>query len=157
MFVKHRWPQQQQSLKKIFLVLVWFSWLLNATFNNISVIFVTAHRWAGSLKKKVDQRSGSQCHRHFVRFFKDLSNTNLRKFFVIQMPWNLSGIYNKVYSLVLANKIDSPREYFRVLLLQSGVPKCYIDVEYLVSSRKLTATCGIRNSLWNIKVPICRV
>ena len=27
-----------------------------------------------------------------------------------------------VYSLVLGNKIDSPREYFRVLDLQGGVP-----------------------------------
>ena len=46
----------------------------------------------------------------------------MRKNFVIQTPWNLSGIYNMVYSLDLANKIDSPREYFRVLDLQSGVP-----------------------------------
>ena len=46
----------------------------------------------------------------------------MRKNFVIQTPWNLSDIYNTVYSLVLANKIDSLREYFRVLDLQSGVP-----------------------------------
>ena len=46
----------------------------------------------------------------------------MRKFFVIQTPWNLSGIYKKAHSEDLANKIDSPREYFRVLDLQSGVP-----------------------------------
>ena len=37
-----------------------------------------------------------------------------KKKFVIQMPWNLSGIYKKVHSVDLANKIESPREYFRV-------------------------------------------
>ena len=55
------------------------------------------------------------------------------KNFVIQTHWNLSSIYNKVYSLILANKIDSHREYFRALYLQSGVTKWYIEVhvEYL--------------------------
>ena len=37
------------------------------------------------------------------------------KNFVIQTPWNLYGIYKKVHSVDLANKIESPREYFRVL------------------------------------------
>ena len=46
----------------------------------------------------------------------------MRKNFVIQTPWILSGIYNMVYCLILANKIDSPWEYFRVLDLQSRVP-----------------------------------
>ena len=55
---------------------------------------------------------------------------------------------------LLVNKIDSPREYFQVLYLQSGVPKWYIAVKNLVSSRKLTATCCVRNFLRNIKVPI---
>ena len=41
----------------------------NVTINDISVIFVTAHRCAGGLKKKYDLRSGSQRHRHFVGFF----------------------------------------------------------------------------------------
>ena len=43
--------------------------LLNVTFNNISVIYVTAPRCAGGLKKKLDLRLGSQRNRHFVRFF----------------------------------------------------------------------------------------
>ena len=45
------------------------NWLFNVTINDISVIYVTAHRCAGGLKKKFDLRSGSQRHRHFVRFF----------------------------------------------------------------------------------------
>ena len=45
------------------------NWLFNVTINDISVIYVTAHRYAGGLKKKLDLRSGSQRHRHFVGFF----------------------------------------------------------------------------------------
>ena len=45
------------------------NWLFNVTINDISVIYVTAHRCAGGLKKKMDLRSGSQRHRHFVGFF----------------------------------------------------------------------------------------
>ena len=45
------------------------NWLFNVTINDISVIYVTAHRCAGGLKKKFDLRSGSQRHRHFVGFF----------------------------------------------------------------------------------------
>ena len=43
--------------------------LFNVTINDISVIYVTAHRCAGGLKKKYDLRSGSQRHRHFAGFF----------------------------------------------------------------------------------------
>ena len=46
-----------------------WDWLLNVTCNDISVIYVTAHRCTGGLKKKFDLRSGSQSHRHFVGFF----------------------------------------------------------------------------------------
>ena len=45
------------------------NWLFNVTIYDISVIYVTAHRCAGGLKKKLDLRSGSQRHRHFVGFF----------------------------------------------------------------------------------------
>ena len=45
------------------------NFFFNVTVNNISVIYVTAHRCAGGLKKKFDLRSGSQRHRHFVGFF----------------------------------------------------------------------------------------
>ena len=41
----------------------------------------------------------------------------------------MSDIYNMVYSFVLTDKIDFPREYFRVLDLKSGVPSdiyCFI-------------------------------
>ena len=47
----------------------WVNLLFNVTINDISVIYVTAHRCAGKLKKKLDLRSGSQRHRHFVGFF----------------------------------------------------------------------------------------
>ena len=43
--------------------------LFNVTYNDISVIYVTAHRCAVGLKKKLDLRSGSQRHSHFVGFF----------------------------------------------------------------------------------------
>ena len=45
------------------------NWLLNVTINDISVIYVTAHRYAGGLNKVFDLRSGSQRHRHFVGLF----------------------------------------------------------------------------------------
>ena len=35
------------------------NWLFNVTINDISVIYVTAHRCAGGPKKKLDLRSGS--------------------------------------------------------------------------------------------------
>ena len=43
--------------------------LVNVTIYDISVIYVTAHRCAGGLKKKLYLRSGSERHRHFVGFF----------------------------------------------------------------------------------------
>ena len=49
-----------------------WDWLLNVTCNDISVIYrnyVTAHRCAGGLKKKLGLRSGSQRHRPFVGLF----------------------------------------------------------------------------------------
>ena len=52
---------------------IWFIWgerlgrLLNVICNDISVIYVTAHRCAGGLKKKFDLMSGSQ--QYFVGFF----------------------------------------------------------------------------------------
>ena len=45
------------------------NWLFNVTINDISVTYVTAHRCAGWLKKKLDLRSASQHHRHFVVVF----------------------------------------------------------------------------------------
>ena len=49
-------------------MLSWDELVVNVTINDISVIYVTAHRCAGGLKKKLDLRSGSQRHRHFVGF-----------------------------------------------------------------------------------------
>ena len=36
----------------------WFDWQLNATFKNISVIFVTAHKYADSMKETVSWQDG---------------------------------------------------------------------------------------------------
>ena len=44
------------------------NWLFNVTINDISVIYVTAHRCAGGLNKKLYLRSGSHA-RHFAGFF----------------------------------------------------------------------------------------
>ena len=41
------------------MLLLMLNWLFNVTINDISVIYVTAHRCAGGLKKKLDLRSGS--------------------------------------------------------------------------------------------------
>ena len=43
--------------------------LLNVTCNDISVIYVTAHRCTGGFKNKWNLQSGYQRHRHFVGFF----------------------------------------------------------------------------------------
>ena len=41
------------------MMMMMMNWLFNVTINDISVIYVTAHRCAGGLKKKLDLRSGS--------------------------------------------------------------------------------------------------
>ena len=46
-----------------------WDWLLNVTCNDISVLYVTSHRYAGGLKKKLDLRLESQRHRHSIGFF----------------------------------------------------------------------------------------
>ena len=46
-----------------------WDWLRNVICNEISVIAAHTCRCAGGLKKKLDVRSGSQRHRHFVGFF----------------------------------------------------------------------------------------
>ena len=56
-------------LKYYIKMMMMMNWLFNVTINDISVIYVTAHRCAGGLKKKFDLRSGSQRHRHFAGFF----------------------------------------------------------------------------------------
>ena len=48
--------------------------MFNATINDISVIYMTASRCAGGLTKKLDLRSGSQRHTHFVGFFNVCNN-----------------------------------------------------------------------------------
>ena len=74
-----------------------FYCLLNVTCNDISVIYVTAHRCAGGLKKKFDLQSGSQRHRHFVGFFNVpvLAPTRDQPFYtVIPNPVMAPSVHN---------------------------------------------------------------
>ena len=67
------------------------NWLFNVTINDISVIYVTAHRCAGGLKK-LDLRSGSQRHRHFVGFFNVLVQAPTRGLPHLVAFYNTLGI-----------------------------------------------------------------
>ena len=90
---KHVKQTSQMSLRELLL-----NWLFNVTINDISVIYVTAHRCAGGLKK-LDLRSGSQRHRHFVGFFNVpvLAPTRDQPFYTViprvprQSGWTYSG------------------------------------------------------------------
>ena len=46
-----------------------WEWLFNVTCNDISVLYVTAQRFASGLEKKLNLRSGFQRHRHFLWFY----------------------------------------------------------------------------------------
>ena len=72
--------------------------LFNVTINDISVIYVTAHRCAGGLKKKYDLRSGSQRHRHFVGFFNVpvLAPTRDQPFYTVIPTHRPSNLLNLV-------------------------------------------------------------
>ena len=65
--ISNSWRPWDWSPRGYRLRVVELNCLFNVTINDISVIYVTAHRCAGGLKK-YDLRSGSQCHRHFVGF-----------------------------------------------------------------------------------------
>ena len=62
-------------------------WLFNVTIDDISVIYVTAHRCAGGLKNKMDLRSGSQRHSHFLWFFNMPVQAPTKTFYTV-MPRN---------------------------------------------------------------------
>ena len=59
---------REQHLHLVWLGLVY--WWFYVTVNSISVVFVTAHRCASGLKKKVDRPLGHQDHWQFIGFFK---------------------------------------------------------------------------------------
>ena len=101
--------------------MVWLPWL-----NRTSALITELHV-AGTLGNsfKCYRRTGKRVlyWNEFLKLTPSLriyKNTDVRKK-VNQTRKNLSGIYNKVYSFDLANKIDSPRQYFRVRCPQSGV------------------------------------
>ena len=52
-------------------VMGWVEVLFNVTINDISVIYVTAHRCAGGLKKSWTYGRAPKRHRHFVGFFNE--------------------------------------------------------------------------------------
>ena len=86
------------GLKKLFGVLRVnvVNLLFNVTINDISVIFVTTYRCAGGLKK-LDLRSGSQRHRHFVGFFNGPVQAPTRDhpfYTVIPRPLHLVAFYD---------------------------------------------------------------
>ena len=90
---------------------VWFGLvylLFNVTINDISVIYVTAHRCAGGLKKKLDLRSGSQRHRHFVGFFNVPVLAPLRDHpFYTVIPTHRPIFFNK-FNIDVSSLLMSP-------------------------------------------------
>ena len=85
-----------------------WDWLLNVTCNNISVIYMTAHRCAGGLKK-LDLGSGSQCHRHFVGFFNvPVKAPTLRLFTVILRNRPISVAFYDAHTVPLTWAFNFP-------------------------------------------------
>ena len=65
-----------------------FDWSFNVTFNDISVIYVTAHRCAGGLKKKLEPTVGLPRHGHFVGFLTCPSKHRYRPNLIAVIPRN---------------------------------------------------------------------
>ena len=96
------WWQQTTQMSE-------WDWLLNVTCNDISVIYVTAHRCAGELKKFF-LRPGSQRHRFFVGFFNVPAQAPTRgQPFYMVIPKNASkwksSFYIKCVMLGVINAI----------------------------------------------------
>ena len=99
------------------------NWSFNVTINDISVIYVTAHRCAGGLKK-LDLRSGSQRHRHSVGFFNVPVQASTRGhplYGYFEKPPHLVAFYD-----TLGLPLDTPGPHgrnfiFRVFVLLPGI------------------------------------
>ena len=90
-----------------YMLMLMLNWLFNVTINDISVIYVTAHRCAGGLKK-FDLRAGSQHHRHFVGFLN----------VPVQAPTRGQPFYTIiVISITLCQQFWSNLEIFRLRLV----------------------------------------
>ena len=50
--IRHTGDTENLYLKSVLVMMMVVNWLFNVTINDISVIYVTAHRCAGALKKK---------------------------------------------------------------------------------------------------------
>ena len=59
------------------------------TINDISVLYVMAHRYARGLKKKVDLRSGYVCHGDFEGFFKVTVQHRHRVILSVPKTWTM--------------------------------------------------------------------
>ena len=92
--------------------------LFNVTFNDLSVINVTAHRCAGELKK-LNRRSGYQLQRHYVGFFKTFPSKHR---------------HGVTYSRAQKPKLLCPRKYCDHSL--SGVrPSDNLHIQLLLQNR----------------------
>ena len=101
--------------------LLLLNWLFNVTINDISVIYVTTHRCAGGLKEKMDLRSGSQRHRHFVGFFNVpvQAPTRDQPFYTVRLgycftPYQRLRLYNGAPLVAFCDTVGIRRTYSRL-------------------------------------------
>ena len=72
-------------------------------------IYVTTHRCAGGLKKKLNLRSGSQRHRHFVGFFNVPVQTPTRGHpFYTVIPPHLVAFYDTLGIRRTHSRLNTP-------------------------------------------------
>ena len=125
-------------------------WLLNVKCNDISVISVMANRCAGRLKK-LDIRSGSQGHSHFVGLFNDGYSEQPSHFSsLLRRAWGYGG-----HILVLnpnglhggQTKYKNKSECFIIISLNQNVHYYY----YCYARAKLSVEIEF------ILVPVCHV
>ena len=123
-----------------------WDWLLNVTCNDISVRYVTAHRCAGRLKKKLNLRSDSQRHRHFVGFFNVPVQAPTRSYpFYTVIPRNRCLILihcTVLKSYIYARNIRYPRFW-------SSEIKSYLN---FIGIMKETRFCGKWKNYRNLKI-----
>ena len=132
--------------------------LFNVTIYDISVIYVTAHRCAGGLKKKLNLRSGSQRHRHFAGFFKEIAAelrpwhleflhilaclltppTSLHRF-----KWNLAGMLHHKSRSAFGEII-----HVRQILVKLWALTLGIFTHFRLSSQLLLHPCMDLNEIW---------
>ena len=117
----------ETQLRKVW-VSEWVSeWLFNVTINDISVIYVTAHRCAGGLKKELDLRSGLPRHRHFVGFFN----------VPVLAPTRDQPFYTVISESVTDGRTDSQTD---------GQSDPYVSLCFAGDTKKVATTLGRRGA-----------